>query len=91
MIPPFTGNGMAMAFQSAAIALEPLVAWSAGRSSWQEAASAIEAGLASSFGRRLTAADILHRVLLDRRGRHVARWLSRTRLLPFRPLLALVR
>ena len=32
--PPFTGNGMAMALQSAALALDPLTGWSRGRASW---------------------------------------------------------
>ena len=34
MIPPVTGNGMSMAFESAELAVEPLAAWSRGEISW---------------------------------------------------------
>jgi hypothetical protein len=36
MIPPFTGNGMSMAFESAAIAVEPLHSWRVGRATWEK-------------------------------------------------------
>lgn len=37
MIPPVTGNGMSMAFESAELALAPLAGWSRGVLSWTEA------------------------------------------------------
>ena len=36
MIPPFTGNGMSMAFESAELAAEPLQEWQMGREMWSE-------------------------------------------------------
>jgi menaquinone-9 beta-reductase len=36
MIPPMTGNGMSIAFESAEVAIEPLAAWSRGETSWAE-------------------------------------------------------
>ncbi len=45
MIPPFTGNGMSMAFQAAECAVGPLVSYSRGDQSWQGAANAIRAAL----------------------------------------------
>jgi flavin-dependent dehydrogenase len=91
MIPPFTGNGMTMALQSAELAIEPLLRWSRDETGWEETVIRIRGGLHRKFARRLTAASALHRVLLDPRGVFLARSLAGLGLLPFRPLLALVR
>ena len=88
MIPPFTGNGMAMAFQSAEIALAPLLAYARGEISWEKARREIQRALRSRFLLRLASAGALHPFLLQP---HRQRWLaalSRARLLPFRPLYA---
>lgn len=88
LIPPFTGNGMAMAFQGAAIAVDPLVAYSAGRLDWPAAVATIQSGLRRRFRLRLAAAAVMHPFLLDPPGQ---RWLAactRTDLLPLRPLYA---
>ncbi len=45
MIPPFTGNGMTMAFQSAEIALQPLLNYAADGSTWQETVDTIRSDL----------------------------------------------
>jgi len=60
LIPPFTGNGMAMAFQSAELALAPLRGWSEGRLAWAEAVAAMAAARRRTFRRRLAWADLLH-------------------------------
>jgi flavin-dependent dehydrogenase len=91
MIPPFTGNGMSMAFQAAETALEPLVSWSGGELAWQAAANRVRASLRRRFRRRLAVAQALHRVLLEDTGRSLVHALSHARLLPFRPMLSLVR
>ena len=49
IIPPFTGNGMSMAFQSALIAVEPLVDWARGSASWGEYGGAHSRGAAPSL------------------------------------------
>ena len=41
MIPPFTGNGMSMAFESAELAMEPLARFSRGELTWMGARTAI--------------------------------------------------
>jgi 2-polyprenyl-6-methoxyphenol hydroxylase-like FAD-dependent oxidoreductase len=90
MTPPFTGNGMAIAFQSAAVALEPLVRYARGETEWRETCRVTNAAIRGRFRRRLMSADFLHPFLLrPRRQRWFAR-LSRARLLPFRPLYAAV-
>lgn len=91
MIPPFTGNGMSMAFQSAELSLDPLEAWSRGRMTWDACVREIGSSLKRRFRRRLAAAGALHPFLLHTGGRHFIEALGRTRLLPFRPLLSLVR
>jgi hypothetical protein len=91
MIPPFTGNGMSMAFQAAECAVTPLAAWARGDVAWQDAATTVRDTLAGRFRRRLAVAEALHPVLLGSGGRTVLRGLAAARLLPFRPMLALVR
>jgi flavin-dependent dehydrogenase len=91
MIPPFTGNGMSMAFQAVECALGPLVAWSQGEQSWQHAANIVRAAVARKFKRRLAVAGMLHPLLLEAGGRSLLQSLARARLLPFQPMLALIR
>ena len=64
MIPPFTGNGMSMAFESAELAIEPLVAWRRGEISWAETQSQIARRCDAAFARRLVWAQWLQRCLL---------------------------
>src|ERR1044072_9223877 len=63
-IPPFTGNGMAMAFQSAELALDPLLASARGGGDWKAAARATTAALRGRFRLRLASAHALHPFLL---------------------------
>ena len=88
MIPPFTGNGMAMAFQSAEIALDPLVAFADGSQSWTTTCRAIHRALRRQFRLRLATAEALHPFLLTPPRQSWLRTLSRARLLPLRPLYA---
>jgi 2-polyprenyl-6-methoxyphenol hydroxylase-like FAD-dependent oxidoreductase len=53
MIPPVTGNGMSMAFESADIALGPLAAYSRGELSWPKAQQAIARACDAAFAQRL--------------------------------------
>jgi flavin-dependent dehydrogenase len=64
MIPPVTGNGMSMAFESAELAREPLVAWSRGEISWAEAQPQIARRCDAAFARRLAWAKWLQRFVL---------------------------
>jgi flavin-dependent dehydrogenase len=86
MIPPFTGNGMAMAFQAAALAVGPLTRWAHGDLAWDPAAARIERALSARFRVRLASARALHPLLLRPTPQ---RWLAlanRAGLLPFRTL-----
>ncbi len=64
MIPPITGNGMSMAFESAELAVEPLAKWSRGENSWIETRSQIARRCDAAFARRLAWARWLQRFLL---------------------------
>jgi menaquinone-9 beta-reductase len=86
MIPPFTGNGMAMAFQSAELALDPLLAYSKGETNWLETGRLISAALSRRFVLRLASAYALHPFLLRPRRQRILGVLTRARLLPLRPL-----
>jgi 2-polyprenyl-6-methoxyphenol hydroxylase-like FAD-dependent oxidoreductase len=64
MIPPVTGNGMSMAFESAELALSPLAAWSRGELSWLAARQKIATECDAVFARRLAWAKWLQRLIL---------------------------
>ncbi len=91
MIPPFTGNGMSMAFQAAECAVSALAAWSRHERSWTSASNVIRAAISRKFQRRLAVAQMLHPVLLNAGGRSLIQNLAAFRLLPFQPILALTR
>lgn len=69
MIPPVTGNGMSMAFESAAWAAEPLAAYSRGERTWDESRIAIARRCDAGFARRLRWARWLQWMLLHRGSR----------------------
>ncbi len=64
MIPPVTGNGMSMAFESAELAVAPLAAWSRGEISWAAARQQIAQTCDEQFSRRLRWAHWLQRLVL---------------------------
>ena len=64
MIPPVTGNGMSMAFESAELALAPLTAWSGGEISWSMARERIARDCDAAFAGRLAWAKWLQRLIL---------------------------
>ncbi len=91
MIPPFTGNGMTMAFQSALAAVEPLVRWSAGVIEWDEASVKIRFAHRRLFARRLGWARLLQSLLLHRLGRKFAAMLIALGVVRFETLYRKVR
>ena len=86
MVPPFTGNGMAMAFQGAELALDPLLAFSRGELDWDGACRAVHGALRRRFRLRLASASALHPFLLQPGCRSWLAALNRFRLIPFAPL-----
>jgi len=91
MIPPFTGNGMSMAFESAETALRHALAYARGECSWDAAALACATDLDRRFRRRMLASAGIHGILTSPLPSRAATALARTRLLPLQPILQLLR
>ncbi len=83
MIPPFTGNGMSVAFESAETALDPLVNYAEGRSEWPETREIIKCRLDSRFRKRFTVARLLHPWITDSGKQRISTPLLRSGLVPF--------
>ena len=69
MIPPLTGNGMSMAFESAEIAIAPLAASSRGELSWRRAQQQVANRCDARFARRLRWARWLQALAFSQIGR----------------------
>lgn len=91
MIPPFTGAGMSMAFESAAVALPLLVSWSEGRSAWSETVSGIQHALRKHFRNRMGWAAVVHRALLSRWSGQILAASVGWRWVPFDSLVRVLR
>jgi len=65
MIPPVTGNGMSMSFESAEMAMEPLTNYSLGKISWAEARQSVARDCDSTFARRLAWARFLQWLMFN--------------------------
>jgi 2-polyprenyl-6-methoxyphenol hydroxylase-like FAD-dependent oxidoreductase len=63
MIPPVTGNGMSMAFESAEVALDPITRFSQGAANWTEVRAEIASNCDRTFRSRLRWARWLQRAL----------------------------
>ena len=63
MIPPVTGNGMSMAFESAEMAIGPLTAYSRGEVTWPKAQQAVANACDAAFAQRLAWAGWLQRMM----------------------------
>lgn len=65
MIPPVTGNGMSLAFESAHLAAGPLVAFARGEIAWSDARRQVARLCDEAFARRLRWADWLQRLMFS--------------------------
>jgi menaquinone-9 beta-reductase len=90
LIPPFTGNGMTVAWQSAALALPHVESWAEGRTDWNTALKRIARDTHRRFRLRLAAGRALHAWILSPARRRCLHFLGRTGLLPFHPLYRLL-
>ncbi len=87
-IPPFTGNGLAMALQGAELALAPLRAYARRASGWAESIRSVARAQRLLFRRRLMVASLLHPFFLQRRRQECLAALVRAHLVPFRAFYA---
>ncbi|NRA25973.1 MAG: hypothetical protein HRU10_01840 [Opitutales bacterium] len=86
VIPPFTGNGMSMALESAALAIAPLSDYARGDLEWEAACVQYHTTMRRHLKRRLGTAGSLHPFLLNPAGQKLLGWLAQSRLLPFQAL-----
>ena len=89
--PAFTANGISMAFESAEIAVDPLVYYAKGAISWEEAQISIESGLAKRFTKRLRYARYLHPFVLRPKWQQLLVKAVQTGLLQFHSVVRATR
>lgn len=90
LIPPFTGNGMTVAWQSAALALPHVTSWATGEADWSSIVRRISRDTQRRFRRRLALGRSMHSWVLSPTRRRCLHFLHRTGLLPFHPLYRLL-
>ena len=83
MTPPFTGNGMSMAFESAAIAVAPILRYATGVEEWGNTRKILQRQLLRKFSLRLVYAQAMHPFLTRSIGQAFLAAVTRSRLLPF--------
>ena len=89
MIPPFTGNGMSMAFEAAECALGPLTTWARGALAWHAACNQTRAALSRRFRIRMAAATLLEPAIKRGAAADALGYLPSAR--SFRAILPLLR
>ncbi len=90
VIPPFTGNGMSMAFEAGALVAEPLNAYALDKQSWSETVTKVNRLLLRKFRLRLKVSRIMHPWLYTPTLQKFLFGLSRTHLLPFQSLFKIL-
>jgi 2-polyprenyl-6-methoxyphenol hydroxylase-like FAD-dependent oxidoreductase len=89
VIPPFTGNGMSIALESAELAYPVLKEYSSGAIDWKAVTQRVNTRLHQTFDHRLRTARRLHPWLHSGLGQRTLAMIARTRLLPFNFLYSL--
>jgi len=82
-LPPFAGNGISMAFESAGIAFPLLLGFAKGERPWPEVRRLARQRLRRHFQRRLLAARLLHPLLLRPRTLPPLAWSLHRGAIPF--------
>lgn len=91
IIAPFTGNGMSMALEAAALAVGPLHRYASGEIDWESACALVQQTTRSSFAKRLSLAGTCQSLLLAPWFRRPLEILAREQLLPFSLLFSYTR
>ena len=89
LIAPLTGNGMSIAFESAALAAPFIESWASHKSSWQDTKRSIHNTQKKAFYTRKQVGRLIQVFLLNPCGQSLLRLLSGTRLVPFNTLYSL--
>jgi menaquinone-9 beta-reductase len=89
LIAPLTGNGMSMAFESAALAVPYIEDWARNKRSWEETVQKVIKKQTQAFVSRMYIGRCLQKFLLHPGGQTVFHFLSAAKLLPFKTLYSL--
>lgn len=89
MIAPFTGHGMAMAFESASMALDPLTHYSRGTLGWAEACSLVREQFQAIRSPKLRWANRLHPLLIHPCFQRPGAFISQLPIFPWKLLFRL--
>ena len=91
IIPPFTGNGMSMALEAAALAVHPLQRYARGEIDWEPSCALVRQTARRAFTRRLSLAGTCQGLLLAPWFRRPLEILAQEQLLPFSLLFSHTR
>lgn len=91
MIPPFTGNGMSMAFESAAEALPELVYYATGAARWDQAKARVGKRLNRRFRKRMMYSMALHPLILNDWSQKALSFFGHSRFFPYESLFYATR
>lgn len=93
LIPPFTGNGMSIALETALLAGQCLLPYCQGNdeSDWNSIQKTYLSLIRKKFRKRLLAAKFIHPFFFHRLGKWSLSSLAKTKLIPFRTLFHLLR
>lgn len=83
LIPPFTGNGMSMAIESAYLAGQLLERYSKGQTAWAQCRLQYQKHIRSRFQKRMALAMTLHPLLFNKTGISLISLSARMGVLPF--------
>lgn len=86
LIPPFTGNGMSLAFENAAMALPLLVDYANGKLDWEGTRRCIQKTRAKRFNKRLGQARHMHEWITNPRRMKLTTRFAQTPFFPFQSL-----
>ncbi len=90
LIPPFTGNGMSMAFEAASLAVDPLNQYSNKELSWQNTIKLINEKQKNMFQNRLRVANFIHPWIYQPQLQKILVTLSKFNMVPFKSLFHLM-
>lgn len=90
VIPPFTGNGMTMAFEAGMLAVEPVVAYASEKQSWSKTVNSVNHLMRRNFRLRLLTSRLIHPWFYTPFLQHILSNLNRNHLLPFQILYKLL-
>ena len=89
VIPPFTGNGMSIALETAALALDPLTEYAQGALEWGDAVIRFKGHAHSHLKTRFRIANLIQPILLNPGAQRILVGIAKRKILPFKPLFAL--